>query len=70
MDIKGYYKTLGVAENASPEEIKKAYRALCMKWHPDRWATGTEEEKKKIMEDGIKASKGLLELIKIRENKK
>lgn len=51
MDIKGYYKTLGVAENASPEEIKKAYRALCMKWHPDRWATGTEEEKKKAEDE-------------------
>ena len=51
MDVKGYYKTLGVAENASQEEIKKAYRALCMKWHPDRWATGTEEEKKKAEDE-------------------
>ena len=47
MDVKGYYSTLGVSENATQDEIKAAYRKLAMKWHPDRWATGTEEEKKK-----------------------
>ena len=51
MDVKGYYSTLGVSENATQDEIKKAYRALCMKWHPDRWATGTEEEKKKAEDE-------------------
>lgn len=51
MDVKGYYKTLGVSENATKEEIKKAYRALCMKWHPDRWVNGTEEEKKKAEDE-------------------
>ena len=46
MDSKGYYKTLGVAENAGDEEIKKAYRKLALQYHPDRWINGTEEEKK------------------------
>jgi len=50
---KNYYEILGVNKNASADDIKKAYKSLAVKWHPDRWANGTEEEKK-IAEEKFK----------------
>jgi curved DNA-binding protein len=35
MDFKDYYKIMGVARDASQDEIKRAYRKLARKYHPD-----------------------------------
>ena len=35
MDFKDYYKTLGLERTASEEDVRKAYRKLARKYHPD-----------------------------------
>ena len=46
MADKDYYAALGVAKTASDEEIKKAYRRLAMKYHPDHTKGDPEAEEK------------------------
>ena len=49
-DKRDYYEILGVPKTANDDEIKKAYRALAKKYHPDMNPDNPEEAEKKFKE--------------------
>lgn len=52
VETKNYYDTLQISKGATDVEIKKAYRKLAMKWHPDKNPDNSEEAIKKFQEIG------------------
>jgi len=61
MAKRDYYETLGVAKNASEDDIKKAYRKLAMKHHPDRNQGDGDDAKK--AEEKFKEAKEAYEML-------
>lgn len=59
MSKRDYYEVLGVSKTASDDEIKKAYRKLAMKYHPDR----NQGEKAKEAEEKFKEAKEAYEML-------
>lgn len=61
-----YYQILGLNNNATEEEIKKAYRTLAKKWHPDRYIN--EPEKLAEAEDKFKEISEAYSIIIVQKN--
>ena len=55
-DKRDYYEVLELDKSASADDIKAAYRKAALKWHPDRWVSGTDAEKKTAEEKFKEAS--------------
>ena len=63
MAKRDYYDALGVAKNATEDEIKKAYRKLAMKFHPDRNQGKGDEKHAKASEEKFKEVKEAYEVL-------
>ena len=53
--IKDYYATLEICKGASTNQIKRAYRNLALKWHPDRVSVNAKEDAEQIFKEIVEA---------------
>ena len=66
--VKNPYSVLGIVDTATNEEVKKAYRRLAMKFHPDK-VEGLGDEVKKNAEQQFREINEAYETIKKAKNK-
>lgn len=64
-----YYSVLEINKDATQDDIKRAYRQLAMKWHPDKHVSDSEQDKKKA-EDKFKALSEAYEILGNHETRK
>ncbi|KAK1947849.1 DnaJ subfamily B member 3 [Phytophthora citrophthora] len=66
-----HYERLSVARNASDREIRKAYRSLALRWHPDRIAHGAlTDQQKEVAEDIFKLLAESYEVLSNQESRR
>ncbi len=68
MSKRDYYEVLGVSKDASEGDLKKAFKRLAMKYHPDRNASDSDAEKK-VKEDSFKEAKEAFEILKDKQKR-
>ena len=63
MDFKDYYSALGVARDASDDDIRKAYRKLARKYHPDVSKEADADAKMREINEALRQRVSIGEII-------
>jgi len=65
-DVKHWYTMLGITKNATDTEVKKAYRKMAVKYHPDKLQGVSEDIKKLSEEKFLKVIEAYEQIMKVR----
>ena len=69
MTGKNYYEMLELTSNATESDIKKAYRKLALKWHPDKNPENQKEAEIRFKEISIPSTKVVISFLICSRNK-